>query len=113
MLVSIEADAVAEPVREKFVVGTVTTTGDDRTCRIIHTAGYAAGVSSVERRVLCLAHKFERASDFLTRLAEDAGARHVRLVAIHSTAAVDQDNIAFLQLLRLNGAVRERRRGAE
>jgi hypothetical protein len=47
------------------------------------------------------------------RRPKTTGARDVGLIAVDRAAAVDLDHVAFLQLLRLDAAVRERGERAE
>lgn len=53
------------------------------------------------------------ALDFFGRFAEDAGASDIRFIAIDFATAVDEDDIAFFQLLRLARAMRESGGSAE
>ena len=108
MLVAVEAEAVAKAMGEEFVAGAVAGGSDDGTGGIVHGAGKLAGASGVESGVLGLADDFEGALNFLAGFAEDAGAGDIGFVAFHGAAAVNQNDVAFLQFLRLTRAMRQR-----
>src|SRR6266581_4383016 len=110
MLVSIQSDPVSEPVREKLVVGAEARIRDNLARGVIHGARQTPNACRVERGILRLAHDFECPRHFFRWLAEDSRACHVRLVTFHCAAAVDQHHVALFQLLRLDAAVRQRRR---
>ena len=59
------------------------------------------------------ANNFKRPRDFFRRLAQDSGARHVRLITLDGTPAIDENDIAFFQFLWLYGAVRQRGRSPQ
>ena len=77
MFVDVEADAVAEAVREEFVAGAVARGSDDAAGGIVHGTGKSSGAGGVERGILGFANGFEGSLNFFAGLAEDAGARHV------------------------------------
>ena len=67
-----------------------------------------AGAGGIESGVLGFADDFESALNFLAGFAEDAGASDVGFVALHGAAAVNQNDVAFLQFLRLMRAMGQR-----
>jgi hypothetical protein len=105
MLVAIEADAVAEAMGEESVAGAEAGGSNDCASGIVDGAGNVTGASSVESGVLGFTDGFVGLLNFICRLAENASASDVGFVALDFAAAVDQDYIAFLELLRLAGAV--------
>src|SRR5690242_4405636 len=105
MLVAVESDAVAKPVREIFVARTVPRAGNDRARRVIDAAGEPARTRRIQRRVLGLASDFEGLRDFVGRLAENSRPCDVGSITVNPAAAVYQDNIAFFQGLRLASPV--------
>src|SRR5690349_11387172 len=107
MLVAVEPESVADAVREIFVIGSVAGAGDDGARGIVDGAGEAALARRIKSGVLRFADDFVHAPHFFRRLAEDPRARYVGVVAFDFTAAVNEHDVAFLQRLRLDGAVRQ------
>ena len=103
----VEADAVAEAMREVFVVRAETSVGDYFASGVVDRTAFVAGYRGGEGCVLGTANDFERALQFFGGLAEDAGARDVRRIAFDLGAAIDQDAHAFAQNLFFAGAVRQ------
>ena len=64
MFVDVEADAMAEAVREEFVPGAVAGGSDDGASGVIHGAGKFSCAGGIEGRVLGFADAFKRALDF-------------------------------------------------
>src|SRR5690242_8387201 len=105
MLVTVESDAVAEPVGKIFVARTVARAGNDRARRVIDAAGKPPRTRRIQRGVLGLPRDFEGFRDFVGRLAEDSRPRDVGSIPVDAAAAVYQDNIALFQGLRLASPV--------
>ena len=114
-LVAVEADAVAGAVGQSrhLVVGTEAGVGDHLARRGVD--GFARRARSSPRQTPppAPASRGSRCRSAVRRLAEHRRARDVRLVAVDLAAAVHLDDVAFLQLLRLDAAVRERGERAE
>jgi hypothetical protein len=108
MLVAVEADAMAKAMREEFIVGAKAGGGDHRASGIVNGTRKFACAGRVKGRALGLSDQLVRAFDFVGRLAEDAGARDIRLVALDGAAAIDENNVALPQRLPLACAVRQR-----
>src|SRR5215469_5468885 len=82
--------------------------GDHRASGIVNGTRKFACAGRVEGRTLGLADHFVRALDFIGRLAENAGACDIRLVALDGAAAIDENDVALPQCLPLACAVRQR-----
>src|SRR5437762_13387818 len=61
MLVSVQADAMSQAVREGLVVRPEPGIGDDFARRVIHGAGTAACARRIQSRILRSAHNFKNA----------------------------------------------------
>ena len=108
MLVAVEADTVAEAMGKEFIAGAIAGGGNDGAGGIVHGAGKLARAGGVESGVLGLADDFKSALNFLAGFADDAGAGDIGFVTFHGAAAVNQNDVAFLQVLRLMRAMRQR-----
>src|ERR1700761_1245117 len=97
MLVTVQADAVAEPVGKEFVAGPVTGGRHYGASSVIDCAGEASSAGRIQGGVLCLAQRVEDFDEFIGRLlAKNDSARYVRLVSFYFSSAIDQDNVAGL-----------------
>src|SRR5258708_30599705 len=107
MLVPIESDAMAEPVREKLVVRPIAGLGDHFARSIIYGARQPPSQSRIESSILRLANDLVNTLHFFRRFAKDSRPRDVRLVPLDCATAVNQHYIGILQFLRFDGAVRQ------
>lgn len=73
MFVPIEADAVAETMREEFVARSITGGGDDVASGVVHGAGKFSSTGGIESGILSFADDFKNILNFLARFAENAG----------------------------------------
>ena len=105
---AVHSDAVANPVREKFVVGSVTGVSDDLAGGVIDTAARLAGTSGFVGSLLRAVDDVEDLLLLVGGLADNEGAADVGAVAFDLTAAVDEDDVVFLNRLRIYGAMRQR-----
>src|SRR5262245_25250333 len=94
-------------MREELVIGAKAGVDDDLACRGIDGLTFNAGPGGRQRRVLRAAFDLEYVLHLVGRLAEHERAADVRLVPFDDAAAVDQENRAFANDLRRDGAVRE------
>ena len=113
MFVSIQSNPVTQPVREIFVIWSVPAVRHDLASRIIDGTREPSGPCRVKSGILRLSNNFVNSRHFLRRLPENSRPRHVGSVPIHAAAPIDQHHVSFFQLLRLDGAVRQRRRCAQ
>src|SRR5262245_18176288 len=107
MLVTVEANPVAETMREELVVWTETSRYDYGTGCVIDGAGKSATTRGVESGVLCAANQLVGAGHFFSGLAEDSCSSDVRGISFQFAAAIDEDDITFLERMRLDRAVRK------
>src|SRR5712691_5172205 len=70
IFVAVEADAVADPVREEFVVFAVARSGDHGSGSIVHRARKPPAPRRLEGSVLSQAHRFKRPPQLVRWLAE-------------------------------------------
>src|SRR5882672_11053483 len=113
MFVAIEADAVAQAVREKFVVWAEAAGGNHGTGCIIYCAREFAAACGVESGILRSADNVVNLAHFFRWLAKYTSARNVRIVAFQFAAAINQYDVTFLERLRFDAAVRESGRWAK
>src|SRR2546423_3031211 len=100
------ADAVTEPMRE---VRAVTRGGDDGACGAIDVLRGDAGLHLRDRGGLRVVDQVVDFTEAIGGRAEPAGAGDVRLVALKTAAAVDEDDGIFGETCFAGRSVRERR----
>jgi hypothetical protein len=101
----VQSNPVPEAMCEVLVVRAVARRRNHTTRRVIHCSGQPSFARRIKRRILRSADDFVCLLNLLRRLAVNPRARHVRGVAFHLAAAVNQDHIAFTQTLRLDRTV--------
>src|SRR6185369_9016878 len=106
-LVTVHADAVAKAVREVFVIRSVTCVGDDLARGVVDTATRLPGSRRFVGSFLRTMNDVEDLLLLVGGLAHNEGATDVRAVAFDLAAAIDKDDVVFLDRLRINGAVWE------
>src|SRR5581483_5991444 len=109
--VSVESDAVAGAVRQArhLVIRAEAGVGDHLARGGVHRLAGRSRPGRGQCGVLRFALQIPDATLALGRLAENERARDVGLIPLDGAPAVHQHHVAFLQLLRLDAAVREGR----
>src|SRR5664279_1676838 len=112
MLVTVEPQAMAEPVRKEFVVRTVATRSHDGASGAIHRPAEFAGPRGIERRILRSANNLKDLLNLCGRFPKNSCACNVGLVALNGAPAVDQHDVALSQVVWLLRPVGKRRSGS-
>src|SRR5437879_4140363 len=107
--VAIHAHAVSDAVREIFIVRSIARFGNDLARSGIHAATGLFRVSGFQRRTLGAMNDVEYFFHVVSGFAQNKGPADVGNITLHLASAVDPNDGAFLNRLRLNGTVRDRR----